>query len=277
MYSMLKHCCGLKTGLRDKIVVLGNGYLGNAFKTCGVDVLDKNQFNIIKGETDNFAYMDEKLSKYAIIINCIAKSNTRFCEEHFEEALFSNAEVVMNLKNWCKIHRKKFVHISTGCLYDRNSTPQKETDFISAHCNYTLTKWIGEKYCNPDEDLILRPRLFFDYSTRPANLLIKLKNFERLCNEIDSITSIDTLVGATLELIYRNVSGIFNVANDGYISMHEIGQIMGLDKDIISIDEIRRSQGLYLVNNIMCIKKLKQYYRPRNIKQEVEYNLKYLL
>jgi hypothetical protein len=51
--------------------------------------------------------------------------------------------------------------------------------------------------------------------------------------------------------------------------MHQIGKMMGLDKGIISIDEIRQSQGLYLVNNVMDISKLEQYFRPPMVIAEV--------
>lgn len=252
----------------EKIVVLGEGYLGSTFKQRGFVTLNKEQFNITTFTSDY--YLSQRLDDYDVIINCIAKSNTRYCEENYKDALFSNAEVPGILSTWCNQNNRKFVHISTGCLYDRNDTPQLETDFLAAHCNYTLTKWIGEKNCNFSNDLIIRPRLLFDNSTRPVNLLNKLRRFDMLCDELDSVSSTDVVVSAIEALLQNGCVGVFNVACDGYISMHQIGMVMQQYKPIISIDEIRKTQGLHLVNNIMSLDKLKRYYKPPNIVNEIK-------
>lgn len=257
--------------MNKKVVVLGDGYLGSEFRKKGYRVFGKDEFDIKLYYCDYTIrhIFDKLLSEFDVIVNCIAKSNTRFCENNYSEAYFSNATIPYHLSHWCRINKKKFVHISTGCLYDKNNIPQKETDFLAAHCNYTLTKWQAEKNCNTDRDLIIRPRLFFDHSERPNNLLNKVRKFDRLCNELDSITSVRTVVNAIHVLLANDCSGVFNVACSGYISMHQIGKLMGLDKGIVSIDEIRQSQGLYLVNNIMDISKLEEYYQPPRVVEEV--------
>jgi dTDP-4-dehydrorhamnose reductase len=252
-----------------KIAVLGNGYLGSSFKQKGITVLGKEDFSINYGYEYQNDYFKESFKSYDVIINCIAKSNTRFCEENFGSAFFSNSIIPDILSNWCALNEKKYVHISTGCLYDKNNIPQKETDTLAAHCNYTLTKWIGEKNCNPETDLIIRPRLFFDNSDRPNNLLNKIRRFDKLCRELDSVSSIDVVVDATLALIMNKATGVFNVACDGYISMWEIGKLMGFEKDWISIEEVRKQQGLHLVNNTLDLSKLKQYFTPPNIECEI--------
>jgi dTDP-4-dehydrorhamnose reductase len=253
----------------NKVVVLGSGYLGHEFEKLHYTVLDKERFNLSQIQINDSLefpfYMARKLDKFDVVINCIAKSNTRYCEENYNEAFFSNAVIPQVLSQWCNGGNKKFVQISTGCLYDRNDTPQKETDFLSAHCNYTLTKWHGEKGCDFDRDLIIRPRLFFDFSARENNLLNKIKRFDKLCDEKDSVTNVTILTKAIKILIDNECTGAYNVACDGYVSMHEIGLLMGMKKEIISIEEIRRQQGLHLVNSIMDLSKLKKYYTPPNI------------
>ena len=258
--------------MNKKIVVLGEGYLGSAFKARGYTVLGKDQLEILNyRDPDRTIHpiLTMALDKYDIIINCLAKSNTRYCEYHYHEALFANGTLPGILSYWCYLNHKKFVHVSTGCLYDRNDTPQKETDFLAAHCNYTLTKWIGEKNCMLG-DLIIRPRLFFDGSNRLNNLLNKINKFDSLCGEMDSVTSTDVAVSAIEALLDNDCSGIFNVACLGYTSMQEIGRLMGLYKPEISIEEIRHQQGLYLVNNIMDLHKLTQYYHPPFVVDEIK-------
>ena len=41
-----------------------------------------------------------------------------------------------------------------------------------------------------------------------------------------------------------------------------------LDADIISAEQLRTEQGIYLVNNIMDLSKLKQFYQPPRITDE---------
>lgn len=259
---------------KNKILILGNGYLGSAFKARGCHVLNSTEFRLVpdnlKVRNENLTELLFKTQPYNVIVNCIAKSNTRYCETNFREALFTNGIVPEAISMACKISGKKFVHISTGCLYDDNKTPQKETDFLVAHCGYTVTKWAGEKGCDPSQDLILRPRLFFDASDRPANLLNKIQKFEKLHEDQDSMSSIDVVVDAALALISNECSGVFNVACEGTISAREMGSLIGIDKPVITMDQIRKEQGLYLVNNIMDITKLKQFYTPPNIKDEIK-------
>lgn len=252
-----------------KIVVLGKGYLGSAFENKGYEVLSRSEFNVTYSRNSILDLCSKKLDEYDIIINCIAKSNTRYCENNFEDANLVNTLLPGILSDWCNTNNKKYVHISTGCLYDKNNIPQLETDNLAAHCNYTLTKWMAEKYCNKETDLIIRPRLFFDGRHFDNNLLKKLISFNKLSRELDSISSVDVVVDAVSALIKNNKSGVFNVACDGYISMWEIANILGIERPQTSIEEIRINQGLHLVNNIMSLNKLKLYYNPPHIIDEV--------
>lgn len=256
------------------VLVLGSGYLGSAFKSKGYTIWGKENFNIEFGMYSTFGIFCKfnaiRDYGYDTVINCIAKSDTRFCEANYDEAFHSNALIPTLLSIWCKDHNVKLVHISTGCLYDRNDRPQKEDGFLAAHCNYTLTKWQGEKGCDPNRDLIIRPRLFFDASSRPNNLLNKVQRFDRLCDEMDSVSSVDVVVNAVDALIQQDCTGVFNVACLGYTSMQEIGHIMGLYKPTISIEEIRAWQKLHLVNSIMDLSKLTKFYQPPYVTDEVK-------
>ena len=260
--------------MRKKIAVIGEGFLGSNFtsgkKLRRLKVFDRDTLSI-STTSDLRSCQKLLLDKYDVVVNCIAKSNTRFCEDHYQSAYYSNVIVPKLLNKYCAETGKKFVHISTGCLYDINSQPQTETSSLAAHCNYTLTKWQAEKELEGNSDaLILRPRLLFDASDKPVNLLSKISGFKALCNEIDSITSLDVLQTAILKLVEADAAGVFNIACDGYASMYEIGEMLGLDKPKTSIEEIRIQQGLHLVNNIMCINKLKNYYKPPHILDEIQ-------
>ena len=252
----------------DKVIVLGRGFLGKTFERYGFEVWDRKSPFTKPGGFHDFKSLD----KFDVIINCIGKSNTRWCEDpkNFEEALDVNYYLPFNLSNYCKEKNKQFVHISTGCLYDINDRPQHENDFIVAHCNYTVTKWAGETGCEKERDLILRPRLYFGSIADKNNLLCKLPKFESLTAKLDSLTSVDTIVEATRTLLRSHAKGIFNVACEGYISMFQIGQLLGLNKPSCTQEYIRTTNKLYLVNSTLDITKLKQYYTPPNIENELK-------
>ena len=252
--------------MKNRIVVLGNGFLGRKFAKRAFRVFGKDQFKL----TPTYKRDLNSLDPYDTVINCIGKSNTRWCEQpqNFDAALFSNGYLPGILSNYCKEHGKQFVHISTGCLYDRNDRPQNETDFISAHCNYTVTKWIGEKKCN-DQDLIIRPRLYFGDFPDKNNLLSKLPKFQNFLRETNSYTSLDTIVDSINVLLLDQQSGVFNVACDGYASVREIADWLDLLGGETTQEELHKSEKLYLVNNIMDISKLKKHYEPPQLKKEI--------
>lgn len=253
---------------KDKVLVLGKGFLGQAFEKKGFEVWGKDKFEV---GYDRWAGLAD-LGNYDVIINCMGKSDTRWCEkdENWEEVFLANGETPKRLSRFLGAMKKKFVHISTGCLYDRNDILQKEEDFIIPHCDYTVSKRVGEKNCNLEKDLILRPRLYFGDFENRNNLLGKLPRFDVFSTELNSYTSVHTIVDAVEALLDANQSGIFNVACEGNSSAMEIGKWIGLEeKPPITGKELREREGLYLVDNIVDISKLKEFYQPPKLKDEI--------
>ena len=105
----------LKVNL-NKTIVLGKGFLGQEFARQGYTIWGHGDpIFPSKG-----LYFFDALQPYETIINCVAKSNTRWCQDrkNLDEVMYSNSDIVGILSEYCKDHKKKFVHISTGCLYD---------------------------------------------------------------------------------------------------------------------------------------------------------------
>ena len=259
------------------ILVLGCGFLGSTFERHGYTVLGRDKFEWSTGmnspvQTDHAVC--GTFREYDAVVNCIAKSDTRWCEtpENFVELMSINAELPRYLSNMCEKSGTQFIQISTGCVYDsRGVGKSSEDDFKSAHCNYVVSKWVGESYLRP-HDLIIRPRLIFD--SAPAvgrnNLIQKLPQFTQFLDEFNSITSNDTIVEAVEALIANNQEGVFNVANTGTYTMHEIAEALGLMGGKIKQEELHKSQGLFLVNNVMDTTKLEQFYQPRETLYELQ-------
>lgn len=256
---------------KNNILVLGDGFLGNAFKRHGYEVWGRNRFNWTGNKSRDTSHLMNRIGDIDYLINTIGISDTRFCEDVNNWDLIHSVNGILPsvLSKLCREKNTKFVHISTGCLYDTLDIPQSENAFRAAHCNYVVSKWIGEIGCNMNMDLIIRPRLLFDSECPAAgkrnNLLCKMEKFDFFINEHNSITSNDTIIEAIEALLINHQSGIFNVAQLGCYSISEIAEYLGLNvKATFTQDQLRKNQGLALVNNIMDLSKLRQFYKPRD-------------
>lgn len=287
------------SNIKETTLIIGNGFLGKEFIRHGYKYFttsDKLRFKTPK-EFDlspddipapiQFISKLENIIDYLqindnvtinTIINCIGIADTRYCEDKqnfINDVMHVNGFVPEMLSRFCKNHRIKFVQISTGCLYDtRAKGAVKETDLLSAHCKYVISKWIGELGCDEQRDLIIRPRLYFSDVDCKLNLISKLKRFNTILNEFNSVTSTRTIVEAVTALLKADQSGIFNVANDGAYTIKQLSEAIGYrwnDDQVVSQEELHKSQGLFLVNNVMDLTKLKQFYTPRDAIEEFKW------
>jgi len=277
---ILKPDCKNKT-MNNKTLILGKGYLGKEFERHGFETWGKDSFNINYLDKSISGYQLDDLRKYNVIINCIGKSNTRWCEtpENFKEAMAINGYLPKILSEFCNTHNIKFIQLSTGCLYDNTKKPNTEESFMSAHCKYTITKWVGEIGCNPKTDLIIRPRLYFSDIQDRNNLLCKLPNYDAYVgNAVDSFTCTSTIVGAIKELLLIKQCGIFNVAQRGVATIADIAAWCNLPvNEITTIEKVRKKEKLYLVNNVMDISKLLPFYYPMDIETAIKLSYSALL
>lgn len=263
---------------KSKVIVLGDGFLGNAFKRAGYEVWGRDKF-----EWNGPSFPPEFLrgmlrgKDVEAVVNTIGISDTRFCEDDNNWDLIHSVNGILPgyLSRQCG-GLARFVHISTGCLYDKNNgVGQKESDFKAAHCNYVVSKWIGEIGCDAEEDIILRPRLLFD-SAAPAegkrnNLLCKMSGFTQFLDEYNTVTSLDTIVEATQALLDADAYGIFNVGQTGAYTIAYMAEQLGLTVEKkLKQEDLHASQGLYLVNNLMDLSKLREFYEPRNTITELK-------
>lgn len=212
------------------------------------------------------------------VVNCIGISDTRFCEDpkNWDEISFVNGTLPKHLSTFCKYYKTKFIHISTGCLYDQPHRPCTEDEPLAAHCNYVVSKWQGELGCDKTSDIIIRPRLLFGERHPPEgkrnNLICKLQKFDKFVDAFDSITWIGDIVRACDALVRRDCSGAYNVACKEVKTMHQIAtEHLGLEGIKITPEELRRSQKLHLVNNVMDISKIESIIPMTNLDEALEH------
>lgn len=223
-----------------KVAIIGCGFLGTTLKKENAD------WNLIKfstlqsGDIENIDDIDfPELKDYDVIINTAAQTDTRLCESpEFEDIMSSfliNCVFPKSVSNYCKRHGKKYVHISTACVYreqypDGGNSFGREIDCTDPTTTYALQKFYAEKVINP-EDLIVRGRLFFGETESKSNLITKMKKFTSFGTISNSYTSVHTMSRALKHLIEIDAKGIYNVVNDGIRSLWDLASMAGLNGD----------------------------------------------
>lgn len=192
-----------------KIITIGKGdsILYNTFK----------QLNFICEEVNNTIDLNRKINTfldYDTIINTLDEKVGNI--EHMYEL---NSDMNSILSKFCNKNKIKYVYISTGLLYAHINEINDEESEINAYDDYTLTKFIGERYCT-DKDLIIRTHNIFNDSINENNTLLSLmKDGKTFNNEVSFTYTID-IVRSIVTLLKNKQRGLFNVTSNGAISPH---------------------------------------------------------
>ena len=195
-----------------KPIILGNGLLGSELaKKTGWDILSRSVDGL---DLTNITTWGDKLLPYDTVINCIAHTNTYDNNKQLHWDV--NYKAVSVLADYCKLHYKKLVHVSTDYVYANSFNPQNE-EGVPVHqaTYYAYTKLLVDAYIELKSDnyLILRgthkPNPF-PYEGAWVN---HLGNFDYL----------DVIAKLYIKLIKKDAKGIFNVGTE-FKSMHRLAQ-----------------------------------------------------
>jgi len=208
-----------------RMMILGSkGYMGQNLlarypQAIGstVDVADPTA---LAGELDRL--------RPEVVINCAGKTGTPnidWCEEHRLETLRANVTGALVVLEQCLNRGIYLVQMSSGCIYagDNGGAGFSEDDPPNyAGSFYSRTKAWADQICREFPVLTLRPRMPFDGTLSPRNLLMKIRKYSRLLTERNSITHLPDFLDVLDRLIQRRATGIYNVVNEGAISPFEI-------------------------------------------------------
>lgn len=255
-----------------KIAVLGNGQLGKTYKKLypDVHVLTSNQvLNHPKNPNDGVPLWINfyNLEPFDVIINTIAVTNTKQCEnDELSDYIGAiNSSLPSYLSNYCHNRRKKFVQISTACVYKETYTICDEASEKAPESQYAKWKLQAELGLMRN-DLILRGHLFFSDQDLPSNFLQRIRKFSSFIEESNSFTYVNDLVHASLILLENNCFGDFNVSCDAIASPFEIAKFLNLENiSKISSEELRKSTNLIIPNIVLDNTKLSNYYTVSNL------------
>jgi dTDP-4-dehydrorhamnose reductase len=137
-----------------------------------------------------------------------------------------------NLCIECAKRNIYFVHISSGCIYtgypEKGYTEQDEPNFYEQF--YAKTKIYAEKIIKEFPSLIIRLRMPVDNIVHDSNFITKVAKYKKVIHILNSMTVVPDMLYVLDDMIYRRITGIFNLVNPGLITAAEV---MDLYKEIV--------------------------------------------
>ena len=225
------------------ILLLGStGYVGEAFArffkhsriaftTFSVRTLD---------DMDNLrdVLLREKITYMFNCAGVTGKPNVDACEQIKDQTLLANSLLPAHLALTCAKYGVKFIHISSGCIYDDSKCsnghkPIKEFTEIDSpnfcfdsmrYSWYSATKALREELISSRVDranyLCLRMRIPFNGEHNERNFISKLLSYPVLLNATNSFSNLDEFV--LNAFLLRNQIGVINLTQPGYITTKQI-------------------------------------------------------
>lgn len=252
-------------------LLLGSGYVAQAYaKAWGVPMLSRKD-----SDYTDVAYLHQYLQgrrakRPQVVVNCAGmtgRPNIDECETKKGECVEANIALPVNLSRVCAAYDIRFVHISSGCIYQgldkrEDDAPDEPMSF------YSRCKWMAEQAVT---GYVLRIRMPFGYDDNPRSFISKIMRYPRLISEENSLTFLPDLVKATAALLDTAVDpGVYNVVNDGAVTHRDIVEIFNRNGHPFWSPEFIRTEDLGTLaprsNCTLNTEKLSRVYRMPNVR-----------
>jgi dTDP-4-dehydrorhamnose reductase len=217
-----------------KILIFGNGQIGN-FYLSHYHGSDKEAKIAIGVDITDVKQVDRVVAEFGpdVVINTAAATNLEWCGNNRLEAFNVNALGAGNVARVCDERGVYLVHYSSGCVFSSVDGTDAKTEESAPNPSsyYGWTKVWSEELVRFERSinfkaLILRPRQPVSARVSPKNMLVKMLTFSKFVDTANSGTVIDDLMVWTDELIARNATGVYHVANTGYTTPYKIAKMI---------------------------------------------------
>lgn len=217
--------------MNKKILIFGNGQIGNFylnyFTEEGIEARIASDVDIRKLDQVTKAIQDFKPTA---VINTAAMTNLEWCGENRLEAFDVNVLGAATVAKACDQEGVYLVHFSSGCIFSSvdGKDAKVETDTPNPSSYYGWTKVWGEQLVGFERStdfkcLTLRPRQPVSAQVNHKNMLVKMLTFAKFIDTANSGTVIEDLMSWTNQLIDKQATGYYHVANTGYTTPYDIG------------------------------------------------------
>lgn len=223
------------------ILVIGKGFLGNAvensFSSMTNSITSTNYSNL-----DDTVFLDITDLKHSsdiikkinpsVIVNCAARTDLDFLEEHPDIAFSVNSKGVENLSKICKENYIKLIHISTDSVFDGIRGMYDESEIPNPVNVYAQSKLEGENKISSilDDFVIVRTNFYglhnenkflFNWIFNSLKENLPIVGFDDV---IFNPLEINNLSNAIVELSQNSFSGIIHLSSDYNLSKFEFAQ-----------------------------------------------------
>lgn len=233
-----------------KILIFGNGQFAEWYKDA---IPQRNhEYKIAQGvDIRHLEQVKNAVLEYSpdAVINTAAKTNLDWCEQNRLECFDTNTLGADTLAQACQETNTYLLHISTGCI-QKSSTPEeahKETDPPTPTSFYSWSKFWADQLLLSRATrfglkvLILRPRQPVSSRASKRNALVKMLTFNKFIDTPNSVTVLEDFIPLSIELLEKNVTGLFNVANPGVTSPYQMAlllkELVKPEMDFIKIEK----------------------------------------
>ena len=227
-----------------QLILIGSGYIGSVFESEAAS----RGWRVMKisHELSQTSLFRHTLSQYAdddgytVVVNCAAyikDGRADSCEDNKADTVLGNLVLPARLADACYDSNIPLLHASTACMYNgtkdghgwtEEDTPQLSWRARSDCGTYVASKQLAEEVLmEQGKSWICRVRLPFDNIDNPRNFLSKIRNYEKVYDNTNSLAHRGEFVNACLDMIDKRVPyGIYNVLNQGAIWTHDIIDMM---------------------------------------------------
>lgn len=195
-----------------KPIILGNGLLGKELsKQTGWDILSRSVDGIDLRDITTWAHL---LLPYDTIINCIA--HTKTYDDNKELHWDINYKAVAELVDYCNMHGKKLVHVSTDYVY-ANSINAPDENGVPVHQStyYAYTKLLADGYI----ELKSKNYLILRGTHKPTPFPYD----GAWLNHLGNFDYVNVIADFYIKLIKKDATGLFNVGT-AFKSMYRLAQ-----------------------------------------------------
>jgi len=267
------------------LITGGNGLLGSAlclelikkykvtccYRSSAIEIVNEN-FRSLKVDVATGTLSEIEEASPDIIIHAAALTDLELCEKNPGLAYEMNVNGTKNVLEAAKNCGAKLVYVCTDYVFDGTRGHYSEIDAPNPKSAYAKTKLLGEEMItkNYDDFLSIRTSLH-GWNPNPlrSSLSSSIINSSRkkecffVTDQISSLMFTNDFADIIVEMLERNLTGIYNVASSDSMSKYRfslaVADVFNLNSDFmkpVSLDEFEKK--LCLAAN-----------RPQNISLDV--------
>ncbi len=182
-----------------------------------------------------------------MIIHTAAMANVDACEDQPQRAEEVNAVLPGTMAKLAKRYSIPLVHISTDAVFDGITGNYTEVDPANPLSIYTRTKYQAElNVANENPNAIIARVNFYGWSMRGDRSLAEIFAYKLLAGEqVNGFTDVyfctlhvSTLVGIIMEMLAKNLSGLYHVVSREAITKFDFGRAVarefGLNENLVN-------------------------------------------